>query len=79
MYYQLASKDFKTNVELKFICFHERIMNQYYHMVTCAPYLHKIDEVQIDDPTVIYELDDDSDSSMEIFKKNLIVPSEEDL
>lgn len=54
-------------------------MNQYYHMVTCAPYLHKIDEVQIDDPTVIYELDDDSDSSMEIFKKNLIVPSEEDL
>ena len=33
-YYQLARKDYKTEVELKFYCLHERVVNREYHEYT---------------------------------------------
>ena len=38
LYYQLAKKDFKTDVELKFYCFHERMLNKSYHYFTVAEF-----------------------------------------
>ena len=38
IYMQLARKDFKTDVELKFYCQHEPIVNKYYHFFTSAPH-----------------------------------------
>ena len=49
IYYQLASKDFKTSVELKFYCLHERIVTYNYHHFTCAAYHHNIEQVELEE------------------------------
>ena len=66
-YYQLACKDFLTDVELKFYCLHNRKLLENHHFFTCADYFHKIPTQLIDNPDVIIELaDDNEDESIEI-------------
>lgn len=59
-YYQLASKDFKTSVQLKFYCFHQQVLSNAYHYFTCAPYTHTIDQIPLDSD--IYILIEESHS-----------------
>lgn len=49
IYYQLARKDFKTDIELKFYCFHEKVANHSYHYFTCANFDYKIKTVEIEE------------------------------
>ena len=48
IYYQLAKKDFKTEISLKFYCFHQRIVNHSYHCFTTAKFNYQIQTVEID-------------------------------
>jgi 1,4-dihydroxy-2-naphthoyl-CoA synthase len=45
----LARKDYKTDVELKFYCFHERTVNQFYHCFTTARFDYQISTVVVEE------------------------------
>lgn len=56
-YYQLAYKDFLTDVELKFYCFHARVNFNTYHFFTCASYFHKIPIEYVGDKDDVISID----------------------
>lgn len=49
IYVQLARKDYKTDIELKFYCFHERPVNSSYHCFSCAKFQYQIKTVELDE------------------------------
>jgi hypothetical protein len=64
-YYQLAYKDYLTDVELKFYCFHARLSFNTYHFFTCASYFHKIPIEYIDNVEEVISIEGE-DESIEI-------------
>ncbi len=63
LYLQLAKKEYKSDVELKFYCFHVDQIIEHYHQSTEADYIYRIAEVMIDEDPVEKQ-EDVSDSEV---------------
>lgn len=48
IYFQLAKKDYKSDVDLKFYCIHNEILMDHHHKWSSAEYNYKITEVELD-------------------------------
>jgi len=61
LYLQLAKKDYKSDVELKFYCIHIDYMLDHYHKFTEAYYDYKIDEIMIEEENKEEEENDEDE------------------